>query len=95
MVIKMTLGFVTLACATLGLVCGGLGAAFCANAVHPAARAITTASPRTENQRADESADKKVEKRPNMRLLRRRLLLRAPRLLVCFSRESLGGQCLG
>jgi hypothetical protein len=30
-----------------------------------------------------------------MRLLRRRLLLRAPRLLVCFSRESLGGQCLG
>ena len=39
--------------------------------------------------------NKKVEKRPNMRLLRRWLLLRAPRLLVCLRRESLGGQCFG
>jgi hypothetical protein len=39
--------------------------------------------------------NKRVEKRPTMRLLRRGLLVRAPRLLVCLRRESLGGQCLG
>jgi hypothetical protein len=39
--------------------------------------------------------NKKVERRLNMRLLRRWLLVRAPRLLVCLRRESLGGQCLG
>ena len=39
--------------------------------------------------------NKKVEKRPNMRLLRRWLLVRVPRLLVCLRRESLGGQCFG
>lgn len=83
------------------LACTGLVAASCANAVHPAVRVITTANEkaenqRAENQRADESAGKKLERRPNMRLLRRRLLLlRAPRLLVCFGRESLGGQSLG
>jgi hypothetical protein len=43
----------------------------------------------------DKKVDKKVEKRRNMRLLRRRLLLRAPRLLVRLRRESLGGQRLG
>jgi hypothetical protein len=38
---------------------------------------------------------KKAEKRPTMRLLRRWLLVRAPRLLVCLRRESLGGQRFG
>ena len=39
--------------------------------------------------------NKKVERRLNMRLLRRWLLVRVPRLLVCLRRESLGGQGLG
>jgi len=108
MVINITLGFVTgfvvLDCAVpsrvapvaaCGLVCSGLAGASWANAVHPAARAITTVNQRSENQKAGESAARKVEKRPNMRLLRRRLLLRAPRLLVCFRRESLRVQSLG
>jgi hypothetical protein len=43
----------------------------------------------------DKRVDKKVEKRRNMRLLRRQPLLRASRLLVCLRGESLGGQCLG
>jgi hypothetical protein len=38
--------------------------------------------------------NEKAEKRPNMRLLRSRLLLRAPRLLVCLCGEALGGECL-
>src|SRR5208282_300159 len=100
MVINITLGFVIgfvtfdrvwLGCVTpdaaCGFACTGLVAASCANAVHPAVRVIAAAK--------DESGERKVERRPNMRLLRRRLLLRAPRLLVCFRRESLGGQCLG
>jgi len=103
MVINITLGFVTgfvvLDCAVpsrvapvaaCGLVCSGLAGASWANAVHPAARAITTVNPG-----AGESAERKVEKRRNMRLLGRRLLLRAPRLLVCFRRESLRVQSLG
>jgi hypothetical protein len=95
----MTLGFaagfvaalVTWDCVLSGRVaCAGLVAAFCANAVIPAVRVITTTKPR-----ADESAERRIERRANMRLLRRRLLLRAPILLVCFHRESLGGQSLG
>jgi hypothetical protein len=45
--------------------------------------------------KTDKTVDKEVEKRPTMRLLRRRLMLRAPRLLVCLRRESLGGQRFG
>jgi hypothetical protein len=87
--------------AACGFVCTALVGAACANAVDPAVRVITTANEKAENQRAenqrsDESGERKVERRPNMRLLwRRLLLLRAPRLLVCFGRESLGGQSLG
>jgi len=103
MVINMTLGRVTFDRVMLGRVtpdlgcgfaCTGLVAEACPEAVHPAVRVMTTANRRvvkTENKRVD----KKAKKRPNMRLLRRRLLLRAPRLLVCFRRESLGGQRLG
>ena len=61
----------------------GLAATACAHAVCPPDRTMTTA-----NKEADQ-----VEKRPNMRLFRRQLL-RAPRLLVCLRRESLGGQRL-
>ncbi len=90
MVINITLGFAMLdrltESADCGFVCVGLTGAVCANAEHPADRAITTAS---------ERLDKKVERRPNMRLMRRWLLLRAPRLLVCFGRKSLSGQPLG
>jgi hypothetical protein len=60
----------------------GLVGAACPKAVHPVARVITT-------------AEKKAKKRASMRLLRRWLLLRASRLLVCLRRQSLGGQCLG
>ncbi len=99
MVINMTLGFAAgfvTALVAFGRVlsdrvaCAGLVAAFCEKAVFPAVRVITTAK-----LRADESAERTIEKRANMRLLRRRLLLRAPLLLVCFRRESLGGQSLG
>ena len=108
MVINITLGFVTgfvaldcavpgrvAAAAACGFVCTGLVGASCANAVHPAARVIATADQRSENRRDGENAERKVERDPNMRLLRRRLLLCAPRLLVCFRRQSLGGQSLG
>lgn len=80
MVINITLGRVTLG-PRCGFACTGLLAVACAKVVTPRASVITT-------------ADKKVERRRNMRLLRRQLL-RAPRLLVCFRRESLGGQGLG
>src|SRR5271167_538526 len=104
MVINTTLGFATgfapLDRAVPGMVsldadCGGVActvlvAAFCVNAVHAAMRTIATA-----NERAGECAESRVEKRLNMRLLRRRLLLRAPRLLVCFRGQPLGGQSLG
>ena len=87
MVINITLGLATLDPATRGAACGfagaGLATAACANAEHPADRVNATANGRVA---------KKVEKRRNMRLVRRRLLLGAPRLLVCFGRESLGGQ---
>jgi hypothetical protein len=53
------------------------------------------ATPRAGMTTIKKKVNKKVEKRPNMRLLRRWLLVRAPRLLVCLRRESLGGQCLG
>jgi hypothetical protein len=104
MVIKITLGFAAGFVTALvtwdwvlsdRVACAGLGAAFCAKAVVPAAGVITTANESGKKQRADESAERKIEKRANMRLFRRRLLLRAPRLLVCFRRESLGGQSLG
>jgi hypothetical protein len=62
MVINMTLGFATLdrltKSADCGFVCVGLTGAVCANAVHPADRAITTAS---------ERLDEKVARCPNMR----------------------------
>ena len=86
MVINITLGRVMFDRFMLDRGCAvafvGLVGAACPKAVHPAARVITT-------------AEKKAEKRPTMRLLRRWLLLRAPRLLVCLRGESLGGQCLG
>jgi hypothetical protein len=91
MVINMTLGRATFDRLMLGRVtpdlgcgfaCTGLVAAACAKAVAPTSNIIAT-------------IDKKVEKRRNMRLLRRRPLLRASRLLVCLPVESLGGQCLG
>ena len=95
MVINITLGFLTFDLVMLdrptrgpacGFGCTGLVAAACANAEHPADRAITT---------VNGMVDKSVVKRRNMRLVRRGLLLGAPRLLVCFRRESLGGQRLG
>jgi hypothetical protein len=109
MVINITLGFVTgfvalvrsvpgrvtpdAACA---FVCAGLVGASCANAVDPAVRVITTANQSPEKQRANKRAERKCERRPDMRLLWRRLLLvRAPRLLIRFRRESLRGQSLG
>src|SRR5208282_6090509 len=105
----LVIGFAVLDCAVpgrvaadaaCGFICNGLAGASCAKAEHPAARAITTVNrsrenQRSENRRAGESAERRVERRPNMRLLRRRLLLCAPRLLVCFRRQSLGGQSLG
>jgi len=86
MVINMTLGFVKPA---RGFCLAGtrLVALACAKATTPRAGIVAI----TDKKKAD----KKVEKRLNMRLLRRRLLPRAPRLLVCFRRESLGGQGLG
>src|SRR5271163_1269986 len=99
MVINITLGFAAGFVAALAtwdfvlsgrVACAASVAAFCAKAMLPAVRVITTAK-----LRADESAERTIEKRANMRLLRRRLLLRAPLLLVCFRRESLGGQSLG
>ena len=88
MVINMTLGRAGLGRSCAFACADGLEAAW-AKAVHTAARAITTA------KNVDERVDKKVERRPTMRLLRRRLLLGAPRLLVRLGRESLGGQRLG
>jgi len=89
MVINMTLGFASLGRVTPGafccLACAGLAAAVSANAKYPADRVTATANGRV---------DQKVEKRRNMRLVRRRLLLGSPRLLVCFRRETLGGQRL-
>src|SRR5713226_2311824 len=84
MVINMTLGFVNPARGSCFAGTGLVGIA-CAKAVTPRTGMITI----------KKKVDKKVEKRPNMPLLRRRLLSRAPRLLVCLRRESLGGQCLG
>jgi hypothetical protein len=61
-----------------------------------AAACAKAAAPRTNMMRTtDKKVDQKAEKRLNMRLLRRGLLLRAPRLLVCLRCQSLGGQCLG
>ena len=110
MVINITLGRATLGRAILDRVtpgcavpgraaseaaCGfagaGLVAASCANAVHPAVSVIATAK-----GKADQRVDNQSENRRNIRLLRRRLLLlRAPRLLVCLRRESVGGQRFG
>ena len=90
MVINMTLGRVVSDRFTLDRgctwACVGLVGADCPKAVHPAARVITT---------AEKKVGKEAEKRPNMGLLRRRQLLRAPRLLVCLRNESLGGERLG
>lgn len=87
MVINITLGFAMFdrrtPDAARGFDCAGLA---CAKAENPADRTITTAKERLH---------KKVEKRPNIRLVRRRLLLGAPPLLICFGRESLGGQRFG
>ena len=91
MVINMTFGRVALDRLMLDRGCVfaliGLVGAACPNTVHAAARVITT----TDRKKVD----KKAEKRPNMRLVRRRLLLGAPRLLVCLRGKSFGGQCLG
>ncbi len=86
MVINITLGFVKPA---RGSCFDGTGLAgiACANVVTPRA-GMTAITDKKE-------VDKKVEKRANIRLLRRGLLARAPRLLVCLRRESLGGQRLG
>jgi hypothetical protein len=83
MVINMTLDFVnpTRGCR---LVATGLVGMACAKVV----------TPRAGMNMVKKRVNKKAEKRPNMRLMRRRLL-RAPRLLVCLRRESLGGQRLG
>ena len=90
MVINITLGFARLRFVMLDCGTGFAGVVLaegaCANAEHPADRVKAAANGR---------ADKKVEKRPNMRLLWRRLLPRAPRLLVGLRRESFGGQRLG
>jgi len=84
MVINMTLGLAEPArsCCFAGT---GLVEISCAMVVTPRAGMIAI----------KKEIIKKVERRLNMRLLRRRLLLRAPRLLVCLRRESLGGQCFG
>jgi hypothetical protein len=71
-----------------------LAAVVCAQAGDPAASVIATAI-ETADENVNNAVDNGVEKRSNMRLLRRRLLLRAPRLLVCFRRESFGGQSFG
>ena len=90
MVINITLGLATLGrltpAAACSFACAGRAAAACPNAEDPADRVIAAASGRVI---------KKIEKRRNMRLLWRRLLPRAPHLLVCLGRESLGGQRLG
>lgn len=52
-------------------------------------------TPRAGKIAIKKTINKKVERRPNMRLLRRWLLLRAPRLLACLRRESLRGQRFG
>lgn len=84
MVINITLGFVEPArgCCFAGT---GLAGIACAKVATPRAGMITI----------KKKVNKKVEKRPNMRLLRCRLPVRAPRLLVCLRRESLGGQRFG
>jgi hypothetical protein len=84
MVINMTLGLVEPArsCCFAG---SGLVELACAKVVTPRAGMIAI----------KKTINKTVERRLNMRLLRHRLLLRAPRLLVCLRRESLGGQGFG
>jgi len=84
MVINMTLGLEEPArsCCFVGT---GLVEIACAKVVTPRAGMIAI----------KKTINKKVERRLNMLLLRRWLLLRAPRLLVCLRRESLGGECLG
>jgi RNase P protein component len=84
MVINMTLGFVKAARGSCFAGTGLVGIA-CAKVATPRAGVIAI----------KKTINKKIERRLNMRLLRRWLLLRAPRLLVCLRRESLGGQCLG
>ena len=84
MVINMTLDFVKPARGSCFAGIGLVGRA-CAKVATPRAGMITI----------KKKVNERAEKRPNMRLLRRRLLLRAPRLLVCLRRESFGGQCLG
>lgn len=84
MVINMTLGFVKPARGSCFAGTGLVGIA-CAK----------LATPRASITPIMKKVTKKAEKRPNMRLLRRRLLVRAPHLLVCLRRESLGGQCFG
>ena len=84
MVINMTLGLEEPArsCCFVGT---GLVEIACAKVVTPRAGMIAI----------KKTINKKVESPLNMRLLRRWLLVRAPRLLVCLRRESLGGQCFG
>ena len=84
MVINMTLGFVKPAGDRCFAGTGLVGIA-CAK----------VATSRTGVPTIKRKVNKKIEKRPNMRLLRRLLLVRATRLLVCLRGESLGGQCLG
>jgi len=84
MVINMTLGFVKPA---RGSCFAGTGLVEIAGA-----RVVT---PRAGMIAIKKTINKKVERRLNMRLLRRWLLVRAPRLLVCLRGESLGGQRFG
>ena len=89
MVINITLGPVVRD-AACGFAGDDLVVPVCAKAVHSVASVIAAA-----NESADKNlhtrVDKNVEWLPNMRLLWR-WLLRAPHLLVCFRRESFGGQ---
>jgi len=93
MVINITLGRVVrdAACSFAG---DDLGATACAQAGDPAANVIATAI-ESADKNLEMRVDNEVEKRSNMRLLRRRLLPRSPRLLVCLRRESFGGQSFG
>jgi len=84
MVINMTLGFVEPA---RGFCFAGPGLVGIACAKVATQRACTIT--------IKQQVNKQVERCLNMRLLWRWLLLRAPRLLVCLRRESLGGQRFG
>ena len=95
MVINMTLGRITFDRGMPGRVTPDLGCDFAGTGLVAAACATALAPTTNMIATTDKRVDKKVEKRRNMRLLRRRPLLRASRLLVCLRGESLGGQGLG